>query len=129
MEASMVKFWFVAAAVLGLSEVVLAAFGAHQLKNVLDEYGHTIYNKALLYQMFHTSAILTVGILQHLFKKKSFAVAGWGFFIGIVLYSGGLYVLALTGMRGFALIVPFGGASFIIGWAGLVYATATMRVE
>lgn len=129
MEEGMVRFWFVAAAVLGLSEVILAAFGAHQLKNVLDEYGHTIYNKALLYQMFHTVALLIVGILQHLFKEKSFAIAGWGFFFGILLYSGGLYLLALTGIRGFAFIVPFGGVSFMLGWAVLVYAAASMRLE
>ena len=125
----MVKFWFVSAALFGLLEVVLAAFGAHQLKNVLDEYALTIYNKALLYQMFHTIAILVVGILQHLFREKSLAVAGWGFFIGILLYSGALYILALTGIRGFVYIVPFGGVSFIIGWAGLLYATARMRLE
>ena len=123
----MVRFWLVAAALLGLSEVTLAAFGAHQLKDVLDEYGHTIYNKALLYQMFHALAILGVGILQHLFRERSFSVAGWGFLFGVLLYSGGLYVLALTGIRAFAFVVPFGGVSFMIGWAGLAYATLKLR--
>ena len=125
----MVKFWLVAGALLGLVEVILAALGAHQLKDVLGEYERTIYNKALLYQMFHAIAILGIGILQHLFKEKSLAVAGWGFFVGTLLYSGGLYVLALTGIRGFAYVVPFGGVSFMIGWAGLLYATLRIRTE
>ncbi len=125
----MVKFWFVSAACLGLIEVILAALGAHQLKNVLDEYARTIYDKALLYQMFHTIAILIVGLLQHLFKERSFSSAGWGFLAGTLLYSGGLYVVALTGIRGFVFIVPFGGALFILGWAGLVYSAIKMRLE
>jgi len=125
----MVRLWLVTAALTGLSEVILAAFGAHQLKNVLDEYGHAIYNKALLYQMFHTLAILSVGILQHLFRQRSFSIAGWGFLSGILLYCGGLYILALTGIRAFAFVVPFGGVSFMIGWAGLAYAASKASIE
>jgi uncharacterized membrane protein YgdD (TMEM256/DUF423 family) len=125
----MVRFWLITAAVLGLLEIILAAFGAHQLKDVLDEYGHTIYNKALLYQMFHALALLIVGILQHLFRERSFSVAGWGFLIGVLLYSGGLYILALTGIRAFAIVVPFGGVSFMIGWAGLAYTALKLRLD
>jgi uncharacterized membrane protein YgdD (TMEM256/DUF423 family) len=125
----MVRFWLTAAALLGLVEIILAAFGAHQLKNVLDEYGQTIYDKALRYQMYHALALLFVGMLQHQFKERSFAVAGWGFFVGVLLYSGALYILALTGIRAFAYVVPFGGVSFMIGWAGLVYATFNLPVK
>jgi uncharacterized membrane protein YgdD (TMEM256/DUF423 family) len=71
------------------------AFGAHSLKNILDEYGKSIYEKAVLYQMFHTLALFLVGVLCHLFKKKFFFLAGWGFFIGILLFPGSLYLLEI----------------------------------
>ena len=69
----MVKFWLVSAAVFGFLTMTLGAFGAHSLKNVLDDYGKIIYERAVLYQMFHTVALLAVGILQHLFKEISFS--------------------------------------------------------
>lgn len=125
----MVRLWLVTAAFLGLSEVILAAFGAHGLRDVLDRHGQFIYDKALLYQMFHTLAILSVGILQHLFKERSFSVAGWGFLLGVFFYSGGLYIRALSGIRAFAFVVPLGGISFMIGWAALVYASLKARPE
>jgi uncharacterized membrane protein YgdD (TMEM256/DUF423 family) len=70
--------------------VGLGAFGAHSLKKLLDEYGKSIYEKAVLYQMFHTLALFLIGVLSYLFKETSFFLAGWGFLIGIVLFSGSL---------------------------------------
>jgi len=116
----MVKFWLISAGIFGFLSVGLGAFGAHALKTVLDEYGKSIYEKAVLYQMFHTIALFVVGILQHLVKDASFSIAGWGFLIGILLFSGSLYLVAVTGIKWFGVITPFGGVAFLFGWFWLV---------
>jgi uncharacterized membrane protein YgdD (TMEM256/DUF423 family) len=117
----MLKFWLISAAISGFLSVGLGAYGAHSLKNILDEYGKSIYEKAVLYQMFHTLALFLVGILYHLFKKTSFFLAGWGFFIGIVLFSGSLYVSAITGVKWLGVITPIGGLAFLFGWFWLIW--------
>jgi uncharacterized membrane protein YgdD (TMEM256/DUF423 family) len=116
----MVKFWLISACIFGFLSVALGAFGAHTLKNVMDDYGKSIYEKAILYQMFHTIALFVVGILQHLVKDTSFSIAGWGFLIGILLFSGSLYLLAATGIKWLGAITPFGGVAFLFGWFWLV---------
>src|SRR4030042_1237191 len=95
----MVKFWLISAGIFGFLSVALGAFGAHSLKNILDDYARSIYEKAVLYQMFHTAALFAVGVIQHFDKETSFSMAGWGFFIGIILFSGTLYLLAITGLK------------------------------
>jgi uncharacterized membrane protein YgdD (TMEM256/DUF423 family) len=117
----MLKFWFISAGISGFLSVGLGAFGAHSLKNILDEYGKSIYEKAILYQMFHTLALFLVGVLSHLFKETSFFLAGWGFFIGIFLFSGSLYGLAITGAKGLGVITPIGGVAFLFGWFWLIW--------
>jgi uncharacterized membrane protein YgdD (TMEM256/DUF423 family) len=117
----MLKFWLISTAISGFLCVGLGAFGAHTLKNVLDEYGKSIYEKAVLYQMFHTLALFLVGVLSHLFKETSFSLAGWGFLIGIGLFSGSLYVMAITGMKWLGIITPFGGVAFLLGWFWLIF--------
>ena len=117
----MLKFWLISGAISGFLSVGLGAFGAHSLKNILDEYGKSIYEKAVLYQMFHTLALFLVGILYHLFKETYFFLPGWGFLIGIVLFSGSLYVLAITHMKWLGVITPFGGVAFLFGWFWLIW--------
>jgi uncharacterized membrane protein YgdD (TMEM256/DUF423 family) len=116
----MVKFWFISAAISGFLSVALGAFGAHSLKNILDEYGKSIYEKAVLYQMFHTMALFAVGVIQRLNQEISFSIAGWGFFVGIILFSGSLYLLATTNIKWFGAITPIGGIAFLFGWFWLV---------
>jgi len=118
----MVKFWLISAGIFGFLSVALGAFGAHSLKNILDDYGKSIYEKAVLYQMFHTMALFAVGVIQHFDKETSFSVAGWGFFIGIILFSGSLYLLATTGLKWLGAITPIGGVAFLFGWFWLVWA-------
>ena len=117
----MVKFWFLSAGIFGFLSVALGAFGAHSLKNVLDDYGKSIYEKAVLYQMFHTTALFAVGMIQHFDKETSFSMAGWGFFVGIILFSGTLYLLAITGLKWLGAITPIGGVAFLFGWFWLVW--------
>ena len=117
----MVKFWFLSAGIFGFLSVALGAFGAHSLKNVLDDYGRSIYEKAVLYQMFHTTALFVVGVIQHFDRETSFSMAGWGFLIGIILFSGSLYLLAITGIKWLGAITPMGGVAFLFGWFCLVW--------
>ena len=123
----MAKFWLLSAGIFGFLSVALGAFGAHSLKNILDDYGKSIYEKAVLYQMFHTMALSAVGLLQHFQKETSFSVAGWGFFIGIVLFSESLYLLAVTGVKWLGAITPVGGIAFLFGWLGLMLSIVKMR--
>jgi uncharacterized membrane protein YgdD (TMEM256/DUF423 family) len=123
----MAKTWLVLAALFGSLGVALGALGAHSLKNILDEYGKSVYEKAVLYQMFHSMALFTVGVLQHLFKGISFSPAGFGFLIGILLFSGSLYVLAISGVKWLGAITPIGGLAFLFGWAWLLWALSKLR--
>jgi uncharacterized membrane protein YgdD (TMEM256/DUF423 family) len=123
----MVKIWFFLAAIFGFLSVALGAFGAHSLKNVLDEYGKSIYEKAVLYQIFHSMAIFAVGVFQHLFKGITISPAGFGFLIGILLFSGSLYVLAISGVKWLGAITPIGGLAFLFGWAWLIFAISRIR--
>ena len=123
----MVKIWLFLAAFLGFLSVALGAFGAHSLKNILDEYGKSVYEKAVLYQMFHSMALFAVGVLQHLFKGIPFSPAGFGFLIGILLFSGSLYVLAISGLKWLGAITPIGGVAFLFGWAWIIIAISRIH--
>jgi uncharacterized membrane protein YgdD (TMEM256/DUF423 family) len=117
----MVKFWFISSAISGFLCVALGAFGAHPLKNILDEYGKSIYEKAVLYQMFHTVALFAVGMIQRFDRETSLSIAGWGFLAGIILFSGSLYLLATTGIKWLGAITPIGGVAFLFGWFSLAW--------
>ena len=123
----MAKLWFISTAISGFLSVALGAFGAHSLKNILDEYGKAIYEKAVLYQMFHTVALFAVGVMQHFDKETSFSIAGWGFVVGIVLFSGSLYLLAATGIKWLAAVTPVGGLAFLFGWFWLALSIIKAR--
>jgi uncharacterized membrane protein YgdD (TMEM256/DUF423 family) len=107
--------------------VTLGAFGAHALKGALDDYQRSVWEKAVLYQMFHTTALLGLGLLQRLFKAPSFAPAGWGFSAGILFFSGSLYMLAITGRTLFGMVTPLGGLAFLFGWIWLMIAIIRLR--
>jgi uncharacterized membrane protein YgdD (TMEM256/DUF423 family) len=125
----MVKFWFISAAISGFLSVAFGAFGAHTLKNILDEYGRSIYEKAVHYQMFHTMALFVVGMIQHFDKETSFSIAGWGFSVGIILFSGSLYVMATTGIKWLGAITPIGGVAFLFGWFWLILSIFKSRLS
>jgi len=116
------NIWLLSGAVFGLLSVALGAFGAHALEETLDAYGKEIYEKAVLYQMFHALALLAVGVLHKLYPQMSLHISGWGFSIGILLFSGSLYVLAVTGAKWLGAITPFGGLAFLAGWGWLIFA-------
>ena len=122
----MYKLWLMSSALFGLLTVALGAFGAHALKETLEAYGKSIYEKAVHYQMFHTLALMGVGLLQKNFEEINFSPAGWAFLAGILLFSGSLYLLAVTQIRWLGAITPIGGTAFIIGWAWLIYSLSKL---
>jgi uncharacterized membrane protein YgdD (TMEM256/DUF423 family) len=115
--------WSAIGAVLLALAVILGAFGAHGLQNRLDDYSRGVYEKAVLYHFLHAMGILVVAVLG---RTGTFPEAGvdtvcWFLFAGILLFSGSLYLLAVTGTRALGMITPLGGVAFIIGWLLLAW--------
>ena len=106
-------------AISGCLVVIMGAFGAHALNEILDDYGKSIYNKAVLYHMFHSIALLILGLINKLQPDIPLSIVGWTFVFGIILFSGSLYILAITGIKSLGMITPIGGILFIIGWVFL----------
>jgi len=115
--------WTAIGAVLMALAVSMGAFGAHALKERLDEYSLSVYEKAVFYHFIHALGILLVALLARTGAVGDSAEtrAGWLFAIGILLFSGSLYALAISGSRMLGAITPFGGVAFILGWLVLAY--------
>jgi uncharacterized membrane protein YgdD (TMEM256/DUF423 family) len=106
--------------------VALGAFGAHALKTRLTPDMTVVWQTAVQYHAWHALAVLVVGVLLLQWPgQRAVEVAGWLFVAGIVLFSGSLYAMALTGVRGLGAVTPFGGVAYLAGWAALVWAAAT----
>ena len=116
------KLFLIIGVINGFIAVALGAFGAHGLEGRLSEKMIQTWEKAVDYQMFHTMALLATGLLLSKFQGGAFLQAGWLFLIGIILFSGSLYIYASTGIKTFAMITPLGGVAFLIGWVLLGYA-------
>lgn len=113
---------FLYAAINGFLVVVFGAFGAHGLEGVLSEARLETWQTAVLYHMFHIVALLAAGFLAYLLPaSKSMNRAAYAFQLGILLFSGSLYVLALTDISVLGYITPFGGLAFLLGWGLLIY--------
>ena len=103
--------------------VVFGAFGAHALKNRLDDYALGVFETAVQYHFYHSLALLAVGILALSLPDSSLLrSSGWLFTVGLVVFSGSLYVLSLSGVHWLGAITPFGGLALIAGWACLAAA-------
>ena len=103
--------------------VTLGAFGAHALKDTLTPEGKTIYQTAVLYHLVHGLALLAVGWLSTLRPREPLVdKAGWAFVLGIVLFSGSLYLLSVTGVKKLGMMTPLGGLAFLLGWLCLALA-------
>ncbi|MCT1539400.1 MULTISPECIES: DUF423 domain-containing protein [Lysinibacillus] len=120
------KRFIVTGALHGLLAVAFGAFGAHALKEILDEYSRGIWETAVQYQMFHATGLLIIGLLMSsklLGEVKQLNLAGIFFNLGIVFFSGSLYVLAISGIKVLGAITPIGGVLFLAGWL-LIILTA-----
>jgi len=114
--------WLFVGGIIGMVAVSAGAFGAHGLKHALSADMAVIFETGVRYQMYHALALLAVGLLQNQDATAYGNLAGWGFAVGIVVFSGSLYVMALSGQRWLGAITPVGGLALIGGWALLALA-------
>jgi uncharacterized membrane protein YgdD (TMEM256/DUF423 family) len=106
---------FRVSAVMGFLAVALGAFGAHGLKDILERNGTAaIWETAVLYHLVHGVALLGLTLVAP-WRRGPW----WSFFFGVVVFSGSLYVLAITNIRWLGAVTPFGGGAFLAGWAWL----------
>jgi uncharacterized membrane protein YgdD (TMEM256/DUF423 family) len=124
------KTFLITASLLGALAVALGAFGAHGLKKIVDPDTVSTFQTGVQYQVYHSLALLAVGILFERFPNRSTKAAGTCFILGIVLFSGSLYALTFlkatdrVGLDGIGIITPFGGLAFILGWIFLCLGIA-----
>jgi uncharacterized membrane protein YgdD (TMEM256/DUF423 family) len=116
-------------AILAGLAVAGGAFASHALKERLTERALEIFETGTRYQMYHSLALLLVALLlsQTPTGQSSFIAAGVAFLVGIALFSGSLYALALSGIKWLGVITPLGGVAFLIGWGCLVSAAFTFK--
>jgi len=107
----------------GFLGVALGAFGAHGLESRLTPHLMGVWNKAVHYQQIHALALVLVAmLLQGGMTGTGIRWSGWCFLLGILLFPGSLYILALSGVKPLGAVTPFGGVSFLLGWAMLARA-------
>ncbi|MBI2755054.1 MAG: DUF423 domain-containing protein [Betaproteobacteria bacterium] len=113
-------------AAFAAAAVLLGAFGAHALKSKLAAEALAVYQTAVQYHFWHALGLLAVGLAAlHLAGRPWLVAAACLLAAGIVLFSGSLYLLALSGQRWFGAVAPFGGAAFILGW--IAFAIGALR--
>jgi len=116
------RLFLVLGSLFGFLAVALGAFAAHALKARLGADLSATFEVGVRYQMYHALALLAVGLAHRSSPNPLLAASGWLFVVGIVVFSGSLYVLGLSGIRWFGAITPFGGIAFLAGWACLARA-------
>jgi len=112
----------VVGAVLGGLTVVFGAFGAHGVKDRLSVEQAAWFEKAVHYQGLHALALLVVALAAGRGARRAHGVAAVAFLVGVVLFSGSLYAMALGGPRVLGAVTPFGGTAFLVGWGALALA-------
>ncbi|MDR6879223.1 uncharacterized membrane protein YgdD (TMEM256/DUF423 family) [Bacillus sp. 3255] len=119
----MMKLFVLLGSLNAFLSVALGAFGAHILKGKLTPEKLDVFQTGVHYHMIHAVALLAIAILSDKLASTSLVNAsGWLIFIGIILFSGSLYALSLTGLKIFGPITPLGGVSFLVGWVLLAIA-------
>lgn len=118
----MMKLFIILGALCTMMSVGTGAFGAHGLEGKLSDKYISVWEKAVNYQMYHGLGLIIIGVIS---GTTSINVnwAGWLLFLGVVFFSGSLYILALTQIRILGAITPIGGVLFIAGWLMLIIST------
>jgi uncharacterized membrane protein YgdD (TMEM256/DUF423 family) len=114
-------------AILAFLAVALGAFGAHGLKNILSVEQLAIYRTAVDYHMWHSLGLILIGLVIQQNNSKLLSKAGWIMFAGVIIFSGSLYALSLTGISMLGAITPIGGVCFLVAWASVAYAFITSK--
>ncbi|MCX7892621.1 MAG: DUF423 domain-containing protein [Burkholderiales bacterium] len=122
---STAKLFLTLGAVAAMLAVILGAFGAHALRAKIPADLLAVYNTGVQYHFWHALGLLAIGLAAwHLRDSPLLPWAGWLMLAGIVLFSGSLYLLAVTGARALGAVTPFGGTAFIAAWALFAWAVA-----
>ena len=118
------RIFFIIGSILGGIAVATGAFGAHGLKNLVSPDLLETWDKAVRYQMYHALGLLALAwaITQWPEQAKVLTLGGWLFLTGVILFSGSLYILVLSGAKWLGAITPLGGVAFVAGWLCLVIA-------
>lgn len=123
------RIFLAAAAVFGGLSVAGGAFASHALKDRLTDRALAIFETGARYQMYHALALLLVALILSRAQESQvfFAVAGWAFIAGNIIFSGSLYTLSLTNIKWLGAITPLGGVSYILGWGCLAVAAWSFK--
>ena len=123
------RIFIAAAALFGGLSVAGGAFASHALKNQLSDRALGIFETGARYQMYHALALLLVALLLNRAEEFQtfFAVAGWAFIVGTIVFSGSLYALSLTDIKWLGAITPLGGVALIVGWGCLAIAALSFK--
>jgi len=124
-DASVDRTFLVIGSVLGFLGVALGAFAAHGLRGRLSVEMLTVFETGVRYHMYHALAVLIVAaVIGHAGSARLLEIAGWLFVGGVVLFSGSLYAMAITGVTTLGAVTPIGGLLFLAGWASLAVFAA-----
>lgn len=107
--------------------VLIGAFGAHGLKNMVEPEKLVTFETGVRYHFYHAFGLIIVGILQQQFETLRLNVSMYSFLVGILLFSFNCYLYVLTGMKVFAMIVPVGGLLFVLGWIVMTVKVLKLR--
>jgi uncharacterized membrane protein YgdD (TMEM256/DUF423 family) len=123
------RIFLATAAVFGGLSVAGGAFASHALKSKLSDRALEIFDTAARYQMYHALALLLVALFccRAAESQTFFAVAGWAFIAGTIIFSGSLYALSLSGIKWLGAVTPLGGVAFIVGWGCLAVAAFSFK--
>ncbi|HHL19007.1 MAG TPA: DUF423 domain-containing protein [Thiothrix sp.] len=111
------KLFFITGSLFGMFAVILGAFAAHGLQHSVNAKFLAVFHTGVDYQFYHSFALLVTGMLMHTFStSRLLKAAGIAFIIGIMFFSGSLYLYVFTANKLFGMTAPIGGLSFIIGW-------------
>ncbi|MBL4856389.1 MAG: DUF423 domain-containing protein [Idiomarina sp.] len=116
----MSQIFLIVAAILGGTGVMLGAFASHGLKSKLSESLLSAFETGVTYQFYHALALFVLALWLKQSQSVWFVASGYLWLAGVVLFSGSLYALALTGVKWFGPITPIGGVLFIAGWVCLL---------
>jgi len=116
------KFFLMAGSLNAMLAVMLGAFAAHGLKKSLTDDLLNVFQTGVQYHFYHALGLIAVGLIAMHIQTSTIKWSGWLMLTGIVLFSGSLYILAISGMRWLGMITPFGGVCFIAAWAMLAWS-------
>ncbi len=123
----MARYWFITGCLIAGLGVAAGAFGAHALKQRLSTELLQVFETGVRYQMYHAFGLILVALAMDRWPNNTLQIAGWLFLAGIVLFSGSLYALCLSGIRALGAVTPIGGLCFLGGWAFLALSIWTGR--